>query len=93
MFTRISRFFKAIFNAILGEDRVIVSEIAGTTRDAIDTPFEYAGKQLTLIDTAGIRRRVHQTQGADFFAARRTERALERAERSRQTAAPGPGAK
>jgi GTP-binding protein len=46
----------ALVNALLGQERVIVSEIAGTTRDAIDTPFEYEGEAMTLIDTAGIRR-------------------------------------
>jgi len=47
----------SLVNAILGEERVIVSDIPGTTRDAVDTPFAYEGEQLVLIDTAGIRRR------------------------------------
>ncbi|MDR1917536.1 MAG: ribosome biogenesis GTPase Der [Christensenellaceae bacterium] len=47
----------SIVNAILGEKRVMVSEIAGTTRDAVDTPFNYNGKQYILTDTAGIRRK------------------------------------
>ncbi|MDD4275963.1 MAG: ribosome biogenesis GTPase Der [Clostridia bacterium] len=47
----------SILNALLGEDRVVVSSVAGTTRDAIDTPFEYNGKHYTLIDTAGMRRK------------------------------------
>ena len=47
----------SLVNAILGEDRVIVSDIAGTTRDAIDTPFERDGQRYVLIDTAGMRKR------------------------------------
>lgn len=47
----------SLCNKILGFDRTIVSDIAGTTRDAIDTPFEYNGKKFTLIDTAGIRKK------------------------------------
>ena len=47
----------ALLNAILGQERVLVSAEPGTTRDAVDTPFEYQGKPLMLIDTAGIRRR------------------------------------
>ena len=47
----------SLVNAILGEERVIVSDVAGTTRDAIDTPFERDGKRYVLIDTAGMRKR------------------------------------
>ncbi len=47
----------ALLNALLGKQRSIVSDVSGTTRDPIDTPFEWEGTQLTLIDTAGIRRR------------------------------------
>ncbi|MDO8612311.1 MAG: ribosome biogenesis GTPase Der, partial [Dehalococcoidia bacterium] len=47
----------ALVNAILGQERVLVSAEPGTTRDAVDTPFDYGGKRLVLIDTAGIRRR------------------------------------
>ena len=47
----------SITNRILGQNRMVVSSVAGTTRDAIDTPFEYAGKNCVLIDTAGIRRK------------------------------------
>ena len=46
----------ALINAILGEERVIESEVAGTTRDAVDTPFQYKGQEMMLVDTAGIRR-------------------------------------
>ena len=48
----------SLINRLLGEDRLIVSDIAGTTRDAIDTYFEKDGQQYLLIDTAGIRRKV-----------------------------------
>jgi GTPase len=54
--------------------------VAGTTRDPVDELIELGGKTWRFVDTAGIRRRVHHTQGADYFAALRTERALERAE-------------
>ena len=47
----------SLINKLLGENRVIVSPIAGTTRDSIDTPFEKDGEKYLLIDTAGIRRR------------------------------------
>ncbi|MBR4407233.1 MAG: ribosome biogenesis GTPase Der, partial [Clostridia bacterium] len=47
----------SIVNRILGEDRVVVSNIAGTTRDAIDSSFKYNGKEYTIIDTAGLRRK------------------------------------
>lgn len=69
-----------LLNAILGEERVIVSEVPGTTRDAIDTPFEFAGHRLTLIDTAGLRRRGHITPGVERHSALRARRALERAD-------------
>lgn len=67
-------------NAILGEERVIVSETPGTTRDSIDTPFEYCGRKLTLIDTAGIRRRGHIEAGVEKHAVMRAQAAAERAD-------------
>lgn len=48
----------SLVNAILGEDRVIVSNVAGTTRDAIDTEYSYDGQDYVLIDTAGMRKKV-----------------------------------
>ena len=70
----------SLVNAFLGTERVIVSEMAGTTRDAIDTPLEFAGRALTLIDTAGIRRRTKVAGTVDYYAQLRSERAAERAD-------------
>ena len=67
-----------LLNAILGEDRVIVSEEPGTTRDAIDTAFEFEGRSLVLVDTAGIRRRGRIQRGVESHATLRARRALER---------------
>ena len=47
----------SLVNALLGEERVIVSDIAGTTRDAIDSPYTYNGKEYVIIDTAGMRKK------------------------------------
>ena len=69
-----------LLNAILGEERVIVSEVPGTTRDSIDTPFEYAGQRLVLVDTAGIRRRGHVEKGLEKHAVLHAQRAVERAD-------------
>jgi GTP-binding protein len=69
-----------LLNAILGEERVIVSEMPGTTRDSIDTPFEYEGLRLVLVDTAGIRRRGHIERGLEKHAVLRAQRAVERAD-------------
>jgi len=69
-----------LLNAILGEERVIVNEVPGTTRDSIDTPFEYSGQRLVLVDTAGIRRRGHVERGLEKHAVLRAQRAVERAD-------------
>ena len=68
----------SIVNAFLGEERVIVSEIAGTTRDAIDTPFEKDGTKYVLIDTAGIRRRSKVTDEIEKFSVIRAMTSIER---------------
>ncbi|MBQ1907917.1 MAG: ribosome biogenesis GTPase Der [Firmicutes bacterium] len=68
----------SIVNAFLGEERVIVSDIAGTTRDAIDTPFEHDGVKYTLIDTAGIRRRSKVTDDIERFSVIRAIASIER---------------
>jgi GTP-binding protein len=70
----------ALTNALLGEDRVIVSEIAGTTRDAIDTPFEYKGHSITLIDTAGIRRPGRVEGSIEHYSVMRSKDAVKRAD-------------
>jgi GTPase len=66
-------------NKLLGEDRLVVSEIAGTTRDAIDTPMTYHGRKLIFVDTAGLRRQTKISEGIEFYSSLRTRRAIERA--------------
>ncbi len=68
----------SLLNRLLGEERVIVSPIAGTTRDAIDTRMEYEGIPITLIDTAGIRRRGHIVPGVEKYSVLRSLQAIER---------------
>jgi GTP-binding protein len=68
----------SLVNAILGQDRVLVSEIPGTTRDAIDTVVEHKGRQVVLIDTAGIRRRGHIGAGVEKYSVLRADRAIDR---------------
>ena len=70
----------SLLNQMLGEERAIVSPIAGTTRDAIDTHLTYDGIPVTLIDTAGIRRRGHIVPGVEKFSVLRSLQAIERAD-------------
>jgi GTP-binding protein len=70
----------SLVNAFLGQERVIVSEEAGTTRDAIDTRLEVDGRSLVLVDTAGLRRRPKVAGTVDYYAQLRSERAAERAD-------------
>jgi GTP-binding protein len=70
----------SLVNRVLGEERVIVSELAGTTRDAIDTRLEIEGRQVMLVDTAGLRRRTKVAGSVDWYAQLRSERAAERAD-------------
>jgi GTP-binding protein len=70
----------SLVNRILGEQRVIVSEVAGTTRDAIDLPFEFEGRRMVLIDTAGMRRQAKVTESVEYYTALRSQRAAERAD-------------
>ena len=70
----------SLLNRAAGEERVVVNELAGTTRDPVDEQVEIAGKVWRFVDTAGIRRRVNLAQGADFYASLRTSAALEKAE-------------
>ena len=69
----------SLVNRLLGEDRLIVSEIPGTTRDAIDSPMKYQGRQLVFIDTAGLRKKGKMDEAVEFYASLRTQRAIERA--------------
>jgi GTP-binding protein len=70
----------SLVNAFLGSDRVIVSDRAGTTRDAIDTELEVEGRRVILVDTAGLRRRSKVAGTVDYYAQLRSERAVERAD-------------
>jgi len=70
----------SLLNKVVGEERVVVNALAGTTRDPVDEQVELGGKVWRFVDTAGIRRRVHLSQGADFYASLRTSAALEKAE-------------
>ncbi len=67
----------SLLNAILNQDRVIVSNIAGTTRDAVDVEFNYEGQDFILVDTAGIRRASNIEYGIEFFAVNRSLEAIE----------------
>jgi GTP-binding protein len=68
----------SLLNAILGVNRSIVSAVPGTTRDTIDTEFEFEGRKIKLIDTAGIRRRGRIGLGVEKYSVLRSERAIER---------------
>lgn len=70
----------SMVNKIIGEKRVIVSDIAGTTRDAIDTPFTYDGQKYVLIDTAGIRRKSKVNESIEKYSILRTLTAIERSD-------------
>ena len=70
----------SLVNAFLGEQRVIVHEAAGTTRDAIDTVLDVDGRTIVLVDTAGLRRRAKVAGTVDYYAQIRSEQAAERAD-------------
>jgi GTPase len=70
----------SLVNRLLGEERVIVTPVAGTTRDAIDTRIEFEDRPVTLIDTAGLRRRTKVAGTVDYYAQLRSEQAAERAD-------------
>jgi GTPase len=67
-------------NRLLGEERMVVSEVAGTTRDSVDTPFRYHNRDMIFIDTAGLRRQARIDRGLEYYSTLRTERAIERAD-------------
>ena len=70
----------SLVNALLGEERVIVSDVPGTTRDAIDTPFEYQGNKYILIDTAGIRKKSRIKEATERYSVIRALKSVERAD-------------
>ena len=70
----------SLLNRLLGEDRVIVTPIAGTTRDSIDTRIDFDGREVVLVDTAGLRRRTKVAGSIDYYAQLRSEQAADRAQ-------------
>jgi len=68
----------SICNALLGQERMIVTDIAGTTRDSIDSTLKYYGEEIVLIDTAGLRRKSNIKENIEFYSTLRTARAIER---------------
>jgi len=67
-------------NRLLGEERLVVSDVAGTTRDAIDTPMRYHDRTIVFVDTAGLRRQSRVAGDIEFYSSLRTRRAIERAD-------------
>jgi GTPase len=70
----------SLVNRFVGAERVIVSELAGTTRDAIDLPMSFEGRELILVDTAGLRRGAKVAESLEYYTALRSRRAAERAD-------------
>jgi GTP-binding protein len=70
----------SLVNRLLGEERVIVTDVAGTTRDSIDTRIDFEGREVVLVDTAGLRRRTKVAGTVDYYAQLRSEQAAERAD-------------
>ena len=70
----------SLVNRFAGAERVIVSPVAGTTRDAIDLPIEFEGRQLVLVDTAGLRRQAKVGESVEYYTSLRSRRAAERAD-------------
>jgi GTP-binding protein len=69
-----------LVNRLLGDERVIVSEVAGTTRDAIDLPLEVDSRKLVIVDTAGLRRQAKVSDSVEYYTTLRSQRAVERAD-------------
>jgi GTP-binding protein len=69
-----------LVNRLLGAERVIVSDVAGTTRDAIDLPLEVDGRRVILVDTAGLRRQAKVQDSVEYYTTLRSQRAVERAD-------------
>ena len=70
----------SLVNRFMGSERVIVSDVAGTTRDAIDLPLEVDGRKVILVDTAGLRRQAKVSESVEYYTALRSQRAAERAD-------------
>jgi GTP-binding protein len=70
----------SLVNKLLGEDRLVVTPIAGTTRDSIDSVMTYHGRTLTFVDTAGLRRKAKVDEALEFYSTIRTERSIARAD-------------
>ena len=70
----------SLVNRFAGAERVIVSEVAGTTRDSIDLPLEVDGRPLVVVDTAGMRRQAKVSDNVEYYTALRSQRAAERAD-------------
>jgi GTP-binding protein len=66
----------SFINRLLGEDRVVVSDVSGTTRDPVDTPYRYHGRTLVFVDTAGLRRQSKVSDSLEYYASLRTERVV-----------------
>lgn len=67
----------SLTNTLLGEERSIVTEISGTTRDSVDSVLKYHGQEIVLVDTAGLRKKARITENVEFYSHLRTERAIE----------------
>lgn len=67
-------------NRLFGEDRMVVSEVAGTTRDPVDTPMQYHGKTLIFVDTAGLRRQSRMSDSLEYYSSLRTTRVVQEAD-------------
>ncbi|HUX33035.1 MAG TPA: ribosome biogenesis GTPase Der [Gemmatimonadaceae bacterium] len=70
----------SLVNRLLGEERLVVADEAGTTRDSIDTPMKFHGRSLIFVDTAGLRRQTKIADGIEFYSSLRTRRAIERSD-------------
>jgi GTPase len=70
----------SFINRLLGAERLVVSDIAGTTRDSIDTPFTYHGRPFIFVDTAGLRRQARIDDGVEFYSSLRSRRAIDRSD-------------
>ena len=70
----------SLVNRLLGEERLVVADTAGTTRDAIDTPMNYHDREIIFVDTAGLRRQARVDDGIEFYSSLRSRRAIDRAD-------------